>query len=256
MIRAKGCSVRYGKHIDALTDIDFEATAGTMTGVIGPNGAGKTTLIKCLAGLIAPTSGTVAVDGRILNGMPPRARAALIAYVPQAGELPFAYRALEIVLMGRAARLKPFAFEGQSDIEASLAALAAVDAGEFAGRYFHELSGGEQQRVVLARALAQETPMLLLDEPTTSLDLCHTVAFYRLLKRRCAERNATVVAAMHDLNMAAFFCDRLVVLDRGRVASVGSAREVLTEETVERVFGVEVDTIEMPPGTMHLFPRP
>lgn len=233
----------YPGSVVALGGVSTECAAGTITGIIGPNGSGKTTCIKSMAGLITPDRGVVMLDGRPLAEFSLRERARIIAYVPQSTEVPFPFTVLEMVLMGRAPYLKPFAFEGQNDVALAHKAMGETEIGAFAGRRIQELSGGERQRAVLARALVQGARIMLLDEPTASLDLRHKVMFYSILKRRCVDQRLTVVSAMHDINLASLFCDRLVLLDRGHIAALGKPNDVLQENTLQRVFRIGVSVV-------------
>ncbi len=240
-VRDLRCTYRGG--VVALDGVSIEAAAGTITGIIGPNGSGKTTLIKSMAGFLMPDRGTVTIEGRPLADVAPRERARIIAYVPQSTDIPFPFTVLEVVLMGRSPYLKPFALEGRGDVTLAAQIMEETEIHAFAHRRIQELSGGERQRAVLARALVQGARIMLLDEPTASLDLRHKVMFYHILKRRCVERNMTVIAAMHDINLASLFCDRLVLLDGGRVAAYGNPIEVLNEETLRHVFRVGISVI-------------
>ncbi len=228
----------YPGRASALDGVSFSCARGTITGIVGPNGSGKTTLIKNLAGMFKPARGCAAVEGRRVDTIPPRERACTIAYVPQETHIPFPFTAFEVVLMGRAPHLKALSFETAADVAEARAAMEATDTERFASRCIQELSGGERQRVVLARALAQRPRAMLLDEPTSSLDIAHQVSFYSLLAERCAREGLTVVTTMHDLNIAARYCHRIVLLDDGSVASIGAPAEVFTEDNLQRVFGV------------------
>lgn len=228
-------AVRYGAQ--PVLEVDRLAIGGpALVAVTGPNGAGKSTLLGALAGLREHT-GTARYGERPVGTWPRRDFARHVAVVPQAVRLDFPFRAEEVVLMGRT----PYAaglFESPEDRAAVDRALAITDSAAFRDRDFRSLSGGERQRVVLASALAQAPHALLLDEPTTYLDLEHQVAIYRLL-RDLARQGLLVIAATHDLNLAMTYADRVIVLDRGRVAADGGPVEVLTADLLARVFHVE-----------------
>lgn len=227
-------AVRYGGCM-ALDVGRLEIAGPALVAVTGPNGAGKSTLLGTLAGL-RDCSGTVLFGGRGLGAWKRRDFARRVAVVPQAVRLDFPFLAEEVVLMGRT----PYAaglFESPEDRAAVDRALAITDSAAFRRRDFRSLSGGERQRVVLASALAQSPAVLLLDEPTTYLDLEHQVAIYRLL-RDLARGGLLVIAATHDLNLAMAYADRVIVLDRGRVAADGAPQKVLTAELLARVFRV------------------
>jgi iron complex transport system ATP-binding protein len=204
---------------------------------VGPNGAGKSTVVRLLLGVIAPSAGRVLVDGCEPHRTPPRRLARVLAAVAQEEPLEFPFTVEEVVLMGRAARLGPLGFERAED----LAAAAATGVADLAHRPLHELSGGERKRVLVARALAQEAPHLVLDEPAAALDVHHQVAIFDLLAARSRD-GATVVVVVHDLNLAAAYCDRLLLLRPPRQGPpvVGAAAEVLTEERLRDAFGVDV----------------
>jgi iron complex transport system ATP-binding protein len=225
----------------ALRDVNVAVARGSLTGLLGPNGCGKTTLLKLLAGVLQPTEGSVALDGRALSGMPRREVARQIAVVPQETHPAFDYTVTEMVLMGRHPHLGAFQLEGPDDLAIAREALAATGTAHLAGRSYMTLSGGEKQRVIIASALAQSPQVLLLDEPTASLDLGYQLEVASLLGRLNRERSVTMVLATHDLNLAASLCDTLVVMRDGRVLAQGTTREVLTPATVHQLYGVEAD---------------
>lgn len=240
MITVNKLYFTYPNGIEAINDISLDIKPGFITGIIGPNGSGKSTLIKCLAGIITPMFGDVIIDDIPVNEQSHRERARHIAYIPQESHIPFQFTALEIVLMGRSPYQKTFAFETKGDVSAALRAMADTETDHFASRPIHELSGGERQRVMLARALAQDPRVMLLDEPTSSLDIRHTVSFYRVLKRRCCRGGFTVVAVMHDINLAALICDRIVILKEGKVISTGRPKEVFTNDILLKAFEINL----------------
>lgn len=240
MISAHKISFTYPGDVDALDGVSLDVGSGEMVGIVGPNGSGKTTLVKILAGLIAPSHGSVLVDGRSMKERSTRERSREIAYVAQDTLIPFPYTALEIVLMGRSPYLRALAFEDERDRAIARRAMEQTEVAAYADRCIQELSGGERQRVVLARALAQTPRIMLLDEPTTSLDIGHTVSFYSLLKKECRGKGLAVAAVMHDVNLAALVCDRIVLLKAGRVVSAGSPADVLTAKTLGGAFETDV----------------
>ncbi len=227
--------------VDALRDVSVGIGRGSLTGLIGPNGCGKTTLLKVLAGVLAPDSGSVSLDGRALTSMSRRHVARRVAVVPQETHPAFEYTVLEMALMGRHPHLGPFQLEGPSDFAIAYEALAATGTSHLADRSFMSLSGGEKQRVVIASALTQSPEVLLLDEPTASLDLGYQLEIGQLLQRLNRERSATMVMATHDLNLAASLCDTLVLMRNGRVLAAGSTSDVLTSATVRQLYDVEAD---------------
>ena len=214
---------------------------GSLVGILGPNGSGKTTLLKLLAGVLRPDEGTVRLDGRELRTFSRAALARRIAVVPQETHPAFDYTVLEMVLMGRYAHLGPFELEGPRDLRTARECLDATGTAELESRLFHTLSGGEKQRVVIASALAQSADLMLLDEPTSSLDLRYQLEIAQLLRRLHAERSATLVLSTHDLNFAASICDSLLLMRDGQVLASGPAREVLTPAHIGDLYGVEAD---------------
>jgi iron complex transport system ATP-binding protein len=238
VIDLEGVRFGYGARpvLDGLT---LHVPRGQLLGVIGPNGAGKSTVVKLLLGLVAPQAGRVAIDGRDVRATPRRAFARTVAAVTQEEALEFPFTAREVVLMGRIAHLGPLGFERAADLDAAARAMAETGVDGLAERPLHELSGGERKRVLLARALAQEPKVLILDEPAAALDIHHQVAIFDLLAER-HRQGVTVVVVVHDLNLAAAYCDRLLLVQPGAPAIVGSVEEVLTYRRVREVFGVDV----------------
>lgn len=229
---------------ELLRSVSVDVRRGELLAIVGPNGAGKTTLLKALAGDLAPSAGEVLVDGRPIAELDARALARRRAVMPQSGYLPFLFTAREVVLMGRA----PWDGErGEREHGARLAdeAMGLTDASRYAGRAYPTLSGGEQSRVTLARVLTQETPILLVDEPTAHLDPRHQQLVLQLLRDLAAE-GAAIAAVMHDLNLAAGYADRAVVLAKGAVAALGPPRESLSPDLLRDAFGAEFVWIEHP----------
>jgi iron complex transport system ATP-binding protein len=232
-----------------LNDVFLNVERGELVGILGPNGSGKTTLLKLLGG-VPSTTGSVTLDDRPSpNGRTVIARR--IAFVPQETHAPFDFSVLDIVLMGRFPHLGAFALEGPEDLAIARQALAATGTAPFEERAFSTLSGGEKQRVVIASALAQSTQLLLLDEPTASLDIGHQLEVQMLLQQLNADRGVTMLLSTHDLNLAAALCRRLVLLKEGRVLATGPTEEVLTPAAVRALYSVEAD-IARHPATGHL----
>ncbi len=224
-----------------LAGVSLDVPRGAFLGLLGPNGCGKTTLLKILSGTLAPHAGTVTLDGTPLASLSRRAIARRIAIVPQETHPTFDFTVLEMVLMGRHPHLGALTVEGPADIAIAEEALAATGTAHLAGRAYMTLSGGEKQRVVIAGALAQRPDVLLLDEPTASLDLGYQVEIAALLRRLSRERQVTQVIATHDLNLAASLCDHLVLLRGGRVLAQGPTADVLTAAHVEALYGVPAE---------------
>ncbi|HET9441797.1 MAG TPA: ABC transporter ATP-binding protein [Acidimicrobiales bacterium] len=238
----------------ALHDVDLDVAAGEWLGVIGPNGAGKTTLLRCLAGLVK-ASGHVVVDGVRPGAVPARELARRVAYVPQSPHLPQGMTVGDYVLLGRTPHVAWFGVERAADFAVVAEVLAALELVPLASRPLDELSGGEGQRAVLARALAQQGQVLLLDEPTRALDLGHQHAVLELVDRLRRERGLTVVAVVHDLTLAGQFPDRLLVLNGGRPVAAGTPEEVLTEDLVREHWGVAATVVRDPGGAVTVVPR-
>ena len=225
----------------ALRDVSVTIAPRSLTGLLGPNGCGKTTLLKLMSGVLKPELGSVRLGQRELRGLSARAIAQQIAVVPQETHPAFDFTVLEMVLMGRHPHLGAFQLEGPDDLAIARESLAATGTARLAHRSYTTLSGGEKQRVVIASALAQKPTVLLLDEPTASLDLGYQLEIASLLKELNRERRVTMVLATHDLNLAASLCDTLVLLREGQVLMQGPTREVLTSATVKQLYGVIAD---------------
>ena len=238
-----------------VDDVSLTLAAGDLTGILGPNGSGKTTLLKMLSGTLTPSAGTIAFAGRPLSEWKRRDLARRIALVPQETHAPFDFTVLDIVLMGRFPHLGAFALEGPDDLAIARQALAATGTSPFEDRPFATLSGGEKQRVVIAGALAQSPELLLLDEPTASLDLGHQLDVQLLLATLNRDRGVTMVLSTHDLNLAAALCSNLILLRGGRVLAQGKTDEVLTADVVRALYGVEAD-IQRHPGSGRLTVTP
>ena len=236
---ASEVSVRLGG-APVLTSVSFEARPGEVSGLIGPNGAGKSTLLRVMAGLIQPYAGSVTLGGTAIRRVKPRERARQIAYMPQ-HDAAHPFTALQTVLMGRYTHLGRFELEGRRDVRIAREAMARTETGQFENRQLDRISGGERQRVILARALAQQANVILLDEPSASLDLKHRLSMMETLRAEAGERGVAVVAALHDVSLAGRYCDRLVLLSDGAIAAEGAPAAVLTTDNLRRVFGVETE---------------
>jgi iron complex transport system ATP-binding protein len=223
-----------------LRGVNLALERGGLIALLGPNGSGKTTLLKILNGILSPRAGRVEFDGKNLVAIDRRAIARRIALVPQELNVPFAFTVREMVLLGRTPHIRPLFGESTRDHQAINRALELTDTRVLANRVFGELSGGERQRVVIAMALAQEPQVLLLDEPTVHLDINHQIEILELVRKLNRERGLTVLATMHDLNLASLYFDRLILLNEGQIIVEGSPREVLSAERVFSVFGAEV----------------
>jgi len=223
-----------------LQDVSFQVRKGEFIGVIGPNGSGKTTLLKILYRLLSPQQGEVLFDHLSLKKMSRREIAKKIAVVAQETYPAFPFRAIEMVLMGRSPYLGHLMFESPKDLEIAKKAMEWTEILPISQRSIDELSGGERKRVFIARALAQEPEMILLDEPTSNLDIHHQVEFLDLVLSLNREKGLTILMASHDLNLASEYCDRLIFLQNGKIYKMGSPEEVMTRENIEKVYGCEV----------------
>ena len=231
--------------LSVLRQINLAVPPGQLWCVLGPNGSGKTTLLRLMAGLINPGGGLVLIEGISLGRMSNRSLARRLALVPQETQPAFDYTVLQVVLMGRSPHMGPFGFDRKVDLVVARDCMNKTDTLRLEHRPFDELSSGERQRVVVARALAQKPRVLLLDEPTAFLDIGHQVQVYRLLRQLTAE-GMTVVCVNHDLNVAAQYADQLVLLRCGEIVAAGPADQVLTTETIRQVYQVDVDIMPHP----------
>jgi iron complex transport system ATP-binding protein len=247
--------VKPGRAADAVSDVSLHVERGSFTGLLGPNGCGKTTLLKLLAGIVAPAQGRVLLGDRALSTIGRRTVARTIAVVPQETHPAFDYTSIEMVLMGRHPHLGTFQVEGPHDIELAYDALDATGTAHLAERNYMTLSGGEKQRVIIASALAQQPQILLLDEPTASLDLGYQLEIQTLLTRLNHERGVTMVLATHDLNLAAAVCNRLVMMRDGSVLAQGPTRDVLTPVHIRQLYGVHAE-VRRHPTAEHLTVMP
>lgn len=241
-----------GRRREVLHALDLTLPRGDLVALVGTNGSGKTTLLRLLTGLLKADAGDVRFDGRPLPAWRQIDLARRVAVLPQQLDLPAGFRVAELVEMGRAPHARRLFASTEADERAVARALADADALDLADRFAEELSGGERQRVLVAMALAQEPDLLLLDEPTLHLDLAHQVALLAAIRRLRDQRGLTVLAVLHDLNLAAAFAPRVAVLDGGRVVADGPPGEVLSPDLVRRVFGVAVDEARTADGRRHL----
>ncbi len=255
LLRAAGVHHAFGD-APVLSDVDLELRAGRLLVVLGPNASGKTTLVRIASGVLAPASGSVEIGGHALSGMSRRAVARALAVVPQETPMPFAYRVRELVAMGRAPHLGALGREQARDRERVAGALEELGLGALSERAFPTLSGGEKQRVMLARAVCQETDSLLLDEPTAHMDLGRRMQTFEWLRGWIAARPEARGAALvtHDLVLASRYADALLLLDGGRVVARGAPADVLTEERIASVYGVEAEVVRDASGRLRITP--
>lgn len=247
-----GYPLAHGGRREVLRGVDLGLGRGELMALLGTNGSGKTTLLRTFAGTLAPDHGSVTFDGREIGTWRRDALARRVAVLPQQLDLPAGFRVAELVAMGRAPHARRLFASTADDDRAVARALVDADAADLADRPAEELSGGERQRLLVAMALAQEPDLLLLDEPTLHLDLAHQVALLSAIRRLRDQRGMTVLAVLHDLNLAAAFAPRIAVLDEGRVVADGPPGEVLSPDLVQRVFDVAVDEARTSDGRRHL----
>ena len=239
MIELNSISFRYREEW-VLEDVSFRVEKGEFVGVIGPNGSGKTTLLKMLYRLLSPQKGEILFELVPIRKMDRADIAKRIGVVAQETQLLFPFSVLETVLMGRSPYLGHLMFESEKDLEIAKKAMEWTETLSFSERPMDELSGGERKRVFIARALAQEPEVILLDEPTANLDIHHLMDFLDLILTLNRERGLTILMASHDMNVASEFCDRLILLQEGRIYQIGTPDEVITKENIEKVYGCEV----------------
>jgi len=223
-----------------LKDVTFSVGQGEFLGVMGPNGSGKTTLLRCMCKVLEPRVGTILIDGRDLRKFARSEVAKTVGVVPQSPMVDAAFTVFEIVLMGRTSHIGRFGAESVKDLEAAEEAMKMTDTLHLADRTFDELSGGERQRVIIARALAQEPRVLLLDEPTVHLDIKYQLELLELIERLNKQTGIVIVAVFHDLNLASQHCDSIILLHNGRIEAIGPPEQVLTPESIRRIYGVDV----------------
>ena len=238
-LRINNIACRY-ESANVLENINFSAKGGDFIGVIGPNASGKSTLLKSISKVLKPHTGTVLLNERDVYTLKSAEIAKTLAVVPQESVISFAFTALEVVLMGRTPHLNRFEMEGKKDLIIAKKAMELTNTWYLRERPINTLSGGEKQRVIIARAFAQEPKVLLLDEPTDHLDINHQIEILDLVKRLNKEERMVVIAVFHDLNIASQYCDRLILLYKGRIFAAGRAGDVLTRENIEKVYGIKV----------------
>ena len=235
-----------------LREVDTDIVAGELLCILGPNGCGKTTLLKLLLGELEPADGEILLDGKPLNTIPLRDRAKQIAYVPQGAPAGLARSVFDVVLTGRLPYTGLFGLMSSADIDLATAALEQVGLAELSWRNFDTLSGGEAQRVMIARALAQQPDILLLDEPTASLDIRHQYQIFDLLRTLCENQTLAVAAVAHDIQLAARFAHRACLMTRSTVHAAGPASEVLTPESLQAVYNITAQPLDAPTPTFHI----
>lgn len=246
ILRAEGLRFGYRPGKNVLDGVNFQAASGRLVCLLGPNGSGKTTLLRCLLGWLKPQAGTVYADDRPLNQYSSRELARLLAYVPQLPDVAFAFNVQELILMGRYAHVSLLGLTGEKDLAIVREAMKMTQTLDFADRMLGELSGGEAQRVMIARALAQQPSVMLLDEPTSHLDIHHQLKLYRMMQRLAHDWRMAVVCVSHDIHLAARFADELVLMRDGRILAHGPKDRVITSDLLQKAYDVNI----------HLLPHP
>jgi iron complex transport system ATP-binding protein len=237
-LNVNGVECRYGS-TKILSDISLEVKPGDFVGILGPNGSGKTTLLKSISRVLKPHGGSILIDKDDIYALKPIDVAKKMAVVPQDSAVGFNFSVMDVVLMGRNPHLGAFQMESQKDVEIARKAMELTNTWHLAGRSIHELSGGERQRVIIARALAQEPKILLLDEPMSHLDIINQLEVMDLVKSLCVQSGLAVLAVIHDLNMAARYCNTVLMLKNGTIFAAGEVEKVLTSENIRSVFSVD-----------------
>ncbi len=253
-LQIRNLSFAYDSRL-VLSKINFSARQGEFIALIGPNGAGKSTLIKLLAGILRAGTETIHINDKPISAIPRRELARLVAYVPQETEFIFDYYVEEVVRMGRFPYSSGFGISTPSDEEIVRQVMEIMDITGFRGRRIRELSGGEKQRVIVASALAQQPQILMLDEPTSAMDLHHQIAIYRILQQQQLNHELLVIVVTHDINLAAQFCRRMILLHQGAIIADGKPEDVLQFGQIQDTFGVKV-YIDINPLTKSLYILP
>ena len=244
ILRVRNLSFAYGEH-EVIENINADFEEGKLYVLIGPNGSGKTTFLNCIVSNLSGYRGEVYLYDKDLKSMPSKERAKKISYVPQTTLIDFEFTAKEIVLMGRSPYIKFFQNESIEDVEFAEECLAMTNVLHLKDKNIKEISGGERQRVLIARALCQNTPIMLLDEPASSLDIYHEINVMDILKGIVKEKGRTVICVMHDLNTAIRYADYLFLMSNGNIVARGNAKEVFNSENLEKVYSVKSDVIEV-----------
>ncbi|MBR6090886.1 MAG: ABC transporter ATP-binding protein [Anaerolineaceae bacterium] len=255
MLSIESISLGYGSHPDTIHDLTLTVSKSEMVALIGKNGAGKTTLLRGLTGSLPLRSGRILFNGRDLSQMEPRERARLISVVPQAAFLPAGYTVYETISHGRTPYLNWYGKMSRSDKEIIDHAVQITGLESFTEKEVSTLSGGEQQRVILARALAQNAPVMILDEPTSSLDIHYQVSLLELEKEICRKEGIAAIFIIHDLNLASRYADRVAILHNGSILSAGAPRDVLREDLISKVYDTPIRVLDDPEEGLIILPR-
>ena len=233
------CVSREGKEI--LKGVNLKTGPGEVHAIMGPNGSGKSTLLKIMGGILKPDSGCLKFKGSETGRMSKKIFAQSVSWIAQSHPMVFPFKVSEVVLMGRHPHLSALSFESHEDFNISQRAMKTTMTSEFSERFFNEISEGEKQRVMIASALAQKPELMLLDEPTSALDLKYQIEIMNILKDLNTNHKMTLIVAMHDLNLASRFCNRIILINEGKVVSDGAPPQVLKKDILEQVYGIELD---------------
>ena len=250
MVRVDHLDFKYA-HADILSQVTLDSSPGECMSIVGPNGAGKSTLVKCIVGLLAPRNGRVKIDGENLADMKRMKIAQKVGYVPQSQSSLFPIRVFDMVLLGRRPHLSWKSSD--NDLVKAMKSLVILKIENLAMKNFNEISGGQQQKVIIARALAQETEILLLDEPISNLDIKHQLEVMTLLRELSKKHRITSIIVVHDLNIAARFSDKIVMMKSGQVVTHGTPEKVFTKENIRNVYDVEVEIVYVK-NKLHIIP--
>ncbi|RLE43743.1 ABC transporter ATP-binding protein [Candidatus Woesearchaeota archaeon] len=242
LFELNGVSFLYKKvHRKAIDNVSIDIDRGYLWGIIGPNGSGKSTLLDLLSGYRRPSSGSILFKGKEISEYSKRSLSKLISFVPQKFYINIPFQVKDIVIMGRYPFVPRFSNPSSYDLCLVDRVMRMLELEDLTDRYITELSGGEVQRVILARAFAQDAPVMLLDEPISNMDISHAIKVLNLIHKQVKTRRKTAIMAMHDINLASMYCDKLVIMSDGKVVSYGNTKEVLGEEIISKVFNVECE---------------
>ena len=239
MLKIMDLNFGYNKDL-TIRNLNLEVATGNFLGILGPNGSGKTTLLKLILKQLASFGGEILINNKNINKYSSIELARTVAVVPQESPILFNFNALEIVLMGRAPYLSRFGFEQKVDLDIAKQWMIQTNTWQFRDRNINELSGGEKQRVIVARALTQEPSLLLLDEPTSFLDIKHQMDIYNLVAKLNSEKKLTVITVLHDINLASLFCDKICLLKSGEIKHLGSTKNTITYNNIKNIFDTDV----------------
>jgi len=240
LMTAENISFTYETSL-VFKDLSVSVQKQDFIGLIGPNGSGKSTLLKIMGGVLKADSGSILFKNSSVSKINKKLFAQSVSWVPQEHPMVFPFKVSEIIMMGRHPYISAFSFESKEDYDITRRAMETTMTSQFADRYFNEISGGEKQRVMIASALAQNPEMMLLDEPTSALDLKYQIQILNILKNLNANHDMTLVIAMHDLNLASQFCNRLILLNEGKIVRDGTPEQVLEKNILEQVYGIDID---------------